>query len=601
MSKGATQKGKTRGQAGQHRLKRLREQGLKPPIDPHDGGPNPMKENFALNCGWGRLVFGQTFSDAATLVASLGEELPDRRDIAIYVRDPHVILAEAPQELFLDPSHTYRLDLSTYRPSHDVSRTFFVRRLTSQSDADAINRIYAARGMVPVPPDFFWSRRDARAITYFVAEDEATGEILGTVTGVDHYRAFNDPERGSSLWCLAVDPQARHPGVGETLVRRLAEHYAARGAAFMDLSVIHSNEQAIRLYEKLGFHRVHFFAVKRKNPINEKLFTGGKSLEDGLNPYAEIIVAEARRRGIAVDVLDAEGGFFRLTFGGQSVVCRESLTERTSAIAMSRCDDKAVTRRLMTEIGLEVAEAVDGGDADAAQALLARAGSVVVKPARGEQGRGGAVDIRDGDSLDAAIANARNYCPDVLVETCVSGDDLRVIVIDRAVVAAALRKRPVVAGDGRKTVRELVEGLSRRRAAATGGEARIPLDAETGRCIAAAGYGWDDVLPSGETLEVRLTANLHTGGTLHDVTDLLHPQIVEASIAAAKALDIPVVGLDFIVKAPVLDEFVFIEANERPGLANHEPQPVVERFLDLLFPRSARIDNLRPGADRVRA
>ena len=91
------------------------------------------------------------------------------------------------------------------------------------------------------------------------------------------------------------------------------------------------------------------------------------------------------------------------------------------------------------------------------------------------------------------------------------------------------------------------------------------------------------------------------GGTLHDVTDLLHPQIVEASIAAAKALDIPVVGLDFIVKAPVLDEFVFIEANERPGLANHEPQPVVERFLDLLFPRSARIDNLRPGADRVRA
>ena len=596
----------TRQPAGaiSHRLRRKREQALLPAdeaIPPTEGEGEAIVSDAAIDCGWGQLLFAHTFRDQNTLIDRLLAEKPDRRDIAFYVRDPHVLLALAPQEIFLDPSHTYRLELPTYRDAGDPPRGFQVRRMATRSDADAVNRIYAACGMVSVDPEFFWQHRDSREIVYFVAVDEASGEIIGSVTGIDHARLFNDPECGASLWCLAVDPRANHAKVGEALTRHLIAHFSARGSRHVDLSVIHDNESAIRLYERLGFERTPFFTVKRKNPINEKLFTGGKSLEDGLNPYAEIIVAEARRRGIAVDVLDAEGGFFRLTFGGQSVVCRESLTERTSAIAMSRCDDKAVTRRLMTEIGLDVAEAVDGNDAEAAQALLKRAGSVVVKPARGEQGRGVAVDIRDGDSLDAAIANARNYCPDVLVETCVSGDDLRVIVIDRAVVAAALRKRPVVAGDGRKTVRELVEGLSRRRAAATGGEARIPLDAETERCIAAAGYGWDDVLPSGETLEVRLTANLHTGGTLHDVTDLLHPQIVEASIAAAKALDIPVVGLDFIVKAPVLDEFVFIEANERPGLANHEPQPVVERFLDLLFPRSARIENLRPGADRVRA
>ncbi len=596
----------TRQPAGaiSHRLRRKREQALLPAdeaIPPAEGEGEAIVSDAAIDCGWGQLLFAHTFRDQNTLIDRLLAEKPDRRDIAFYVRDPHVLLALAPQEIFLDPSHTYRLELPTYRDAGDPPRGFQVRRMAARSDADAVNRIYAACGMVSVDPEFFWQHRDSREIVYFVAVDEASGEIIGSVTGIDHARLFNDPECGASLWCLAVDPRANHAKVGEALTRHLIAHFSARGSRHVDLSVIHDNESAIRLYERLGFERTPFFTVKRKNPINEKLFTGGKSLEDGLNPYAEIIVAEARRRGIAVDVLDAEGGFFRLTFGGQSVVCRESLTERTSAIAMSRCDDKAVTRRLMTEIDLDVAEAVDGNDEDAAQALLERAGSVVVKPARGEQGRGVAVDIRDADSLEKAIANARNYCPDVLVETYVPGDDLRVIVIDRAVVAAALRKRPVVAGDGRKTVRELVEGLSRRRAAATGGEARIPLDAETARCIAAAGYGWDDVLPSGETLEVRLTANLHTGGTLHDVTDLLHPQIVEASIAAAKALDIPVVGLDFIVKAPVLDEFVFIEANERPGLANHEPQPVVERFLDLLFPRSARIENLRPGADRVRA
>ena len=587
-----------------HRLKRKREQALLPaeeaiPNAEHEA--TPVVENASLDCGWGQLLFAHTFNDQQDLIDRLLAEKPDRRDIAFYVRDPHVLLALAPQEIFLDPSHTYRLELPTYRAAGDPPRGFEVRRMSTRSDADAVNRIYAACGMVPVDPEFFWDHRDSREIVYFVAVDEASGDIIGSVTGIDHARAFNDPECGASLWCLAVDPRANHAKVGEALARHLIAHFAARGSHHVDLSVIHDNESAIRLYERLGFERTPFFTVKRKNPINEKLFTGGPSLEDRLNPYAEIIVAEARRRGIAVDVLDAEGGFFRLTFGGRSIVCRESLTELTSAIAMSRCDDKAVTRRLMTEIGLDVAEAVSGDDLEAATALLERAGAVVVKPARGEQGRGVTVDIRDPDTLAEAIEAARSYCPDVLVETFVPGDDLRVVVIDNTVVAAALRKRPEVAGDGKKTVRELVEGLSRRRAAATGGEARIPLDSETERCIAAAGYGWDDVLPSGESLEVRRTANLHTGGTLHDVTDHLHPRIVDASIAAAKALDTPVVGLDFIVKAPVLDVFVFIEANERPGLANHEPQPVVERFIDLLFPRTIRTETQRPGAERVRA
>ena len=586
MSRSQGQKGRTRGQAGQHRLKRLREQGLKPPIESHEGGQEPMKENFALNCGWGRLVFGQTFTDAGALVASLGEELPDRRDIAIYVRDPHVILAEAPQELFLDPSHTYRLDLSTYRPSTEVSRTFFVRRLTSQSDADAINRIYAARGMVPVPPEFFWSRRDARAITYFVAEDEATGEILGTVTGVDHYRAFNDPERGSSLWCLAVDPQARHPGVGETLVRRLAEHYAARGAAFMDLSVIHSNEQAIKLYEKLGFHRVHFFAVKRKNPINETLFTGTDTDAD-LNPYAGIIVKEARRRGIHVQVLDAAGGFFRLTHGGRTIDCRESLSELTSAVAMSICDDKTVTRRFVEKAGVVVPDQLSASASRAeVEEFLARHGEVVVKPARGEQGRGVSVGLSSMDEVDDAVGAARTVSDDVIVEACVEGEDLRLVVINYRVVAAAVRRPAMITGDGRSTVKELIDKQSRRRAAATGGESRIPLDAETDRALARAGFALDDVPPDGREIQVRKTANLHTGGTIHDVTGIVHPVLVDAAVKAARAIAIPVTGIDLMVRSPTGPDYAFIEANERPGLANHEPQPTAERFIDLLFPLS---------------
>jgi D-alanine-D-alanine ligase-like ATP-grasp enzyme len=86
---------------------------------------------------------------------------------------------------------------------------------------------------------------------------------------------------------------------------------------------------------------------------------------------------------------------------------------------------------------------------------------------------------------------------------------------------------------------------------------------------------------------VRKTANLHTGGTIHDVTAKLHPTLRQAAIDAAAALEIPVTGLDLIVSEPEGEEYVIIEANERPGLANHEPQPTAERFIDLLFPNTA--------------
>jgi GNAT-family acetyltransferase (TIGR03103 family) len=582
-----------------HRLRRLRNESMKPRIDMHENGPEKEDKDVAVDCGWGRLLFAQTFETNQKLVEAMRREGPERRDIAFYVRDPHVLLALAPQELFLDPSHTFRLDLSTYRAGRRRPKGYFIRRLSSEADAEAVNTIYAARGMVTVRPDIFWSNRDNRAITYFVAEDDATGEIIGTVTGIDHRRALHDPEHGTSLWCLAVDPQARHPGIGEMLVRRLAEHFQARGAAFMDLSVMHDNKQAIALYEKLGFRRVPVFAVKRKNPINEKLFASPIAGYEALNPYARLIVDEARRRGVHVTVTDAEGGFFRLSYGGRSIHCRESLSELTSAVAMSICDDKAVTRRLVEKAGLKVPEQMeDVGDRETLKAFLNKHGKVVVKPARGEQGRGVAVGLESMEAAERAIDAAREICDRVLVEACFEGEDLRLVVIDHRLVAAAMRRPPHVVGDGRSTIRKLIEAQSRRRAAATGGESTIPVDEETERCVAAGKHGLDDVLEEGIELMVRKAANLHTGGSIHDVTEEVHPKLVEAACKASRAIDIPVVGIDFIVRSPSRPDYVFIEANERPGLANHEPQPTAERFVDLLFPLSGQKSAERALAKR---
>ena len=563
-----------------HRLQRLHDQQPGPRDHERDGPAEAM-----VDCGWGRLIFADTFDDSGRLAEVLRAEGPDRRDIAFYVRDPHVAIAAAPQELFLDPSHTYRLELPTYRAARTRRRGFTIRQLSSRSDAEAVNLLYSQRHMVPVPPEFYWADRDPRTITVYVAEDDDTGEIVGSVTGIDHPRATDGAVEGASLWCLAVAPQARAPGIGEALVRRLAEHVKARGLPWMDLSVMHDNAQAIALYEKLGFRRIPFFTVKRKNPINEQLFAGHPE-QASLNPYVRIITDEARRRGIDVEVTDAEGGFFRLTYGGRSVRCRESLSEFTSAVAMSICDDKAVTRRVVERAGVQVPEQADAADSEAVAALLERHEQVVVKPARGEQGRGISVGLTTMEEIEAAVVEAARLSERVLVEEVASGADLRLIVIDYKVVAAAIRRPASVVGDGRTPIRELIEAQSRRRAAATGGESRIPVDDETERAVRAAGFGLDDVPEDGAEVTVRKTANLHTGGTIHDVTAETHPALIEAAVRAARAIEIPVTGIDLLVPDPSGPDYRFIEANERPGLANHEPQPTAERFIDLLFPLS---------------
>ncbi|MDR4306280.1 N-acetylglutaminylglutamine synthetase [Chelatococcus sambhunathii] len=544
-----------------------------------------MAQDCAVDCGWGRLLFAQTFTDPKALAEALREEGPDQRDIACYVNDPHVLIAQAPLELFLDPSHMFRLDLVGYEPSKRGHRAFHVRRLSNAHDIESISRIYSSRHMISARPDFYERHRDDETLVHLVAEDVRTHEIIGVVTGVDHVLAFNDPEKGSSLWCLAVDPQSRHPGVGETLVRRLAELFKERGALFMDLSVMHDNDLAIGLYEKLGFERRYTFSVKRRNYINERLFVGEPGVE-GLNPYAKIIVDEARRRGIGVEVTDAEGGFFRLTHGGRSILCRESLSELTTGVAMSICDDKAVTRRAVAKAGVVTPEQIEAGDRKGLEEFLAKHGQVVVKPARGEQGRGITVGLDAIDDVEAAIEHAKAFCDRVVVEQMVEGEDLRLIVIDFKLVAAAIRRPAQVIGDGKSTVRELIEKQSRRREAATGGESSIPIDAQTERCVRKAGYAMDDVPPENAVVQVRKTANLHTGGTIHDVTGEVHHALVEAAVKCARAIDIPVCGVDLMVKSPRQPEYAFIECNERPGLANHEPQPTAERFIDLLFPLS---------------
>jgi GNAT-family acetyltransferase (TIGR03103 family) len=538
-----------------------------------------------VNCGWGRLLFGQTFRSAETLAVELRREAEGSRDVALYIRDPQVVIAQAPQELFIDPSLTFRLSLlgqlSEAPPLPDVT----IRPLAGIDELRQVNRIYLGRGMVPMDEDFMEALESRKDLIVLVAWDESANKVLGSVLGVDHRVAFGDPDNGSSLWALAADAQRPIPGLGTALVLALANRLRDRGRSLMDLSVVHDNAEAIQLYRDLGFEQVPVYCVKNRNAINEHLYIGPRP-DAELNPYAQIITDEAYRRGIAVEVEDEQEGMFRLSLGGRVVHCRESLTDATSGVAVARCDNKALTHRLLKNAGLCVPAQTKLESEEDALAFLEEHGSIVIKPARGEQGRGVYVGLETRSRVQEAYQAVADVGEEVLAEEYVEGIDLRIVVINAEVVAAAIRKPAGIIGTGRHCIEKLIRKQSRRRGPATGGESSIPIDEETRRCVASAGFDMNSILPAGMELEVRKTANLHTGGTLHDVTYLLHPRLKAAALRAANVLDIPVVGLDFMVHAAESPFYRIIEANERPGLANHEPQPTAIKLLDFLFPNT---------------
>jgi GNAT-family acetyltransferase (TIGR03103 family) len=309
---------------------------------------------------------------------------------------------------------------------------------------------------------------------------------------------------------------------------------------------------------------------------------------DKINRYSRVIVDEALGRGIAVEIVDPGRGELCLRYGARSMITFESLSELTSAVAFRRCDDKILTRSVLERAGLSIPAgrqaSFDAADID----FLHEHTSIVVKPARGEQGWGITVGVTSVDDLRAACTSAQSYCPSVLLEEHCLGDDVRAVVIDGAVVAAAVRRPATVTGDGNSTVAELVDRVAQQRQAQTGQAGHITLDDEgVVRMVRNAGWELDSVLPPSRDLVVSPTANVHNGATIEDITAELHPALAGLAVAAASAIGLPVAGVDLIVDSVNKPDGTIIEVNEQPGLANHEPHPTAARFVDLLFPETA--------------
>ncbi len=316
-------------------------------------------------------------------------------------------------------------------------------------------------------------------------------------------------------------------------------------------------------------------------------------------PSTQALIDEAVSRDIPFIRLDRHS-LVQFGHGVHQQRIRATMTSLTSAIGVDVASDKSLTNRLLDSAGLPVPRADVVADVEAAVAAARRLGyPCVVKPLDGNHGRGVHLDLRTEDQVRAAFAGAiaQSRAGDVVVESYVTGNDYRCLVIGGKVAAIAERVPASVTGDGEHTVRQLVDIANSDPRRGIGHEkvlTRIKVDEAAEALVAAQGFGMDEVLPEGTWAKLALTGNMSTGGTSIDRTIEAHPDNVEIAEMAARIVGLDVAGIDFIcpdIATPVRETGgAIVEVNAAPGFRMHthptegEPQYVARPVIDLLFP-----------------
>lgn len=317
-----------------------------------------------------------------------------------------------------------------------------------------------------------------------------------------------------------------------------------------------------------------------------------------LGPSTGSIVLEAKSRGIPWIRLN-KYSLVQLGYGANQKRIQATVTSETSSIGVELACDKEDTKYLLEQAEVEVPR----GD------IISREGSVedacryvgyplVIKPIDGNHGRGITVDINSYEDALEAFKVAKEVSRRVIVEKYITGEDYRLLVINNNFVAAAKRTPAHVVGDGKSTIEELVEEVNKDPRRGYGHEkvlTAITINDLTKTIIADAGYTADSVLKEGERLILKDTANLSTGGTAEDLTDIVHPANVSMAERISKIIDLDICGIDIMtsdISQPLSDTGgAVLEVNAGPGFRMHLapttglPRNVAAPVVDKLFPQ----------------
>ena len=316
-----------------------------------------------------------------------------------------------------------------------------------------------------------------------------------------------------------------------------------------------------------------------------------------LGPSTMSLVRAAEERGIPWLRLNQQS-LVQLGHGKYQQRIQATVTGRTPHIAVELASDKEETNKILASLGLPVPrQELVTSQTDALKAARKLGGPVVLKPYNGNHGRGITINVSADDDIRAGFEAAQEHSRSVIVETCLAGDDHRLLVVNGQLVAATRRTPGHVVGDGATTVAGLVEMVNADPRRGVGHEkvlTRLKLDREAELMLERAGYTADSVPAAGEVVPLRSTANLSTGGTATDVTDIIHPDNRAMAERAVRAIGLDVGGVDFIT-TNIAESYKAIgggicEVNAAPGFRMHiapsegTPRDAAGPVIDMLFP-----------------
>jgi cyanophycin synthetase len=316
-----------------------------------------------------------------------------------------------------------------------------------------------------------------------------------------------------------------------------------------------------------------------------------------LGPSTGSIVDEAASRGIPWIRLN-KYSLCQLGYGRNQKRIQATVTSQTSSIGVEIACDKEDTKFLLQQSQVPVPQGeIIKTERGLEEVLNSLGFPVVIKPINGNHGRGITTNITNSEQALAAFEAAKNVSASVIVEKYITGEDYRILVIDYKMVAAAKRTPARITGDGESTIRQLIDIVNSDPKRGFGHEnvlTAIKVDAMTQSIMEGKGYTEETILPKGEILNLKDTANLSTGGTATDVTDIIHPDNVFMAERIARVIGLDVCGIDVMtsdISMPLGQTGgAVLEVNAAPGFRMHLaptdglPRNVAGNVIDMLFP-----------------
>lgn len=316
-----------------------------------------------------------------------------------------------------------------------------------------------------------------------------------------------------------------------------------------------------------------------------------------LGPSTGSIVEEAALRNIPWIRLN-KYSLVQLGYGVNQKRIQATVASTTGSIAVEIACDKEDTKNLLEAASVPVPRGkIIRDEEDLKYALEDIGYPVVLKPINGNHGRGATINVRTWEQALEALAEAKKISRSVIVEKYITGFDHRILVINYKFIAAAKRTPAMVTGDGKSSLRELIDAVNSDPRRGYGHEkvlTAIKVDEMTRNILHEKNLSFDSILPNGEILYLKKTANLSTGGTSTDVTDIVHPDNVMMCERIARIIGLDICGIDIMtpdISEPIAEAGgAVLEVNAAPGFRMHIapteglPRNVAEPVVDMLFP-----------------